>query len=1315
MRRDWLGHQPAKSSTTVPGHWLLDLPRSSDGIQVRRFRSVAESSQAGPSSDTATILQRLREDTLEKTWRLVNERGSHSDIRGALSTGCAVICVEDGERILWSFSAGTHMNEDENYSALQELEGLQEVLPRLSPIEPAKLVKCSKHGHSVSCLASPRPDGIAGPIPQPCDIRWTNSDVVKRSWEKLGHAIVEKLAWNNGQRIWMGDHDHFWSPAKATLLPMASPSLLLRIEQQPVPRCRAVPSDKKPSLHQLPFILFPLSAPALCLGPQDLSKVQIARQSALFDKSLGLGWKHGRAERRTAAQLAEESWSDWSVYWIPTSPFRISEIADTTAAQLAQTWQEGKGVVTIWPTHLAHDLSAAPLSASHKRNPVPIIDLPTPSGAMDVAVDVFELMANYREPAVEENTPGAEEIVISDGDNDGPAHRSFFDRPPQSSLTSRANGDSDLDDLFSTHSSSPEANEPIAIESDQASEDDLFGEPEEDAAVPDLKVEEERTGLADDDDPPPGLVMADDFDGLFDDDELEDSKVTEDDFDFFDSPAAEKNSLPTITEEVVPDDMVPQKVTTPPSSPPVQPDLVDLLEGQPPPPTDSEGPIAAEDPPNPQAVHASPIEIVVDDTPVIATHQTPLHTSSDRPGKRKRPVFEADIVPSDFEALPLHSASTSLASQIYALPSPAPTPESIRPDLVERLKLPSQPGAFDYAKDWIMEADQSETEEEEWSGAPPTPESEVDDTESTSGRPTPAVPADARRGGEVEYGSIVCVGPELAILVEDEAGRAAVERPWPLNKMTPESPVSLVGPSPMIDAEHIDLDRLCLEIIYNSQFRQSLLTSQIRSGSIDVESLGSLITSGDVLNDVASLPDTHLLDPDDKFGVGPLATCKVHAGYHGNVMQLDISGLHYWQEIGLQPVGGRKDLQILVVSTNASAKVYAMEFLERMHEIYGRLRLGSMVPSQETPGAFISASEKDLPEVLTKAVTSAKENTVVFVLSDLPVKSMSTTRTLKAARETVITHYLTLSDIEPSRLENTAFDVFNRMPRLLQQKDVHISSDSNRSYMQYPSFTIAPDHPPRPALTLAWPLRSYDVFNKWRLVHGGYIVTLDTMIAFVIDAEGENFQVKSWKVREKGWKQRLEVLWVFLAGFARVAAVEWRLSISALGGMTDEEQEAWSSLLASKKAPVTVLVAEVSLEHENPADRSRVLATNVPVALLADPSSTLIDETLIGHALPCHHRIPLGSSSTYPRTTFILSLATPRGANNTALYHVLHHRPAPGKEDEEVDKLFAREFYRLACLARVRFRMNDGCLPVHLESIRLISAALDIVTTSESP
>ena len=195
------------------------------------------------------------------------------------------------------------------------------------------------------------------------------------------------------------------------------------------------------------------------------------------------------------------------------------------------------------------------------------------------------------------------------------------------------------------------------------------------------------------------------------------------------------------------------------------------------------------------------------------------------------------------------------------------------------------------------------------------------------------------------------------------------------------------------------------------------------------------------------------------------------------------------------------------------------------------------------------------------------QDTVLYVLLPHTWSTKTLERLLAvhaSSSETCIVHLVPGGALQHRQLESLAFEVYNRLPRLVKRIEVRgLPMDAPSAYLQYPAFTLASQTPPRPAFALDWPLRNYDVLNKWRLVHGayGYDRKLGIMVAFVIDAEGEGWQVKTWRIKgddaASGW---IGKLWSFFSDFASIAAVEWRLTVSFLGLVSSEEIEGSSRL-----------------------------------------------------------------------------------------------------------------------------------------------------------
>ena len=119
-----------------------------------------------------------------------------------------------------------------------------------------------------------------------------------------------------------------------------------------------------------------------------------------------------------------------------------------------------------------------------------------------------------------------------------------------------------------------------------------------------------------------------------------------------------------------------------------------------------------------------------------------------------------------------------IPSFAYGLPTPAPTPESFRPELVERLRQHKK-AKYDYKSSWELESLPSEVEsEDEYSGAPPTPES-LDDIETiTTGQITPRLTDSVTAHDAVEYAGAICVGAEWFVLKDSPSTIPSLVQRW---------------------------------------------------------------------------------------------------------------------------------------------------------------------------------------------------------------------------------------------------------------------------------------------------------------------------------------------------------------------------------------------------------------------------------------------------------------------------------------------------------------------------------------------------------
>lgn len=132
------------------------------------------------------------------------------------------------------------------------------------------------------------------------------------------------------------------------------------------------------------------------------------------------------------------------------------------------------------------------------------------------------------------------------------------------------------------------------------------------------------------------------------------------------------------------------------------------------------------------------------------------------------------------------------------------------------------------------------------------------------------------------------------------------------------------------------------------------------------------------------------------------------------------------------------------------------------------------------------------------------------------------------------------------------------------------------------------------------------------------------------------------------------------------------------------------------------------------AQRVRAPVPNIPPSMFADPTATIVDETLTASAAAFTHRLrvtlrpslkapPSATTTIFPPTSFVLGMATAGATASTSIYHVLLHRNPPGR-GERADELLGPEFHRLACLGRRRYGL--GTLPLPLDAVGVVAGAL---------
>ena len=252
----------------------------------------------------------------------------------------------------------------------------------------------------------------------------------------------------------------------------------------------------------------------------------------MFDRILGYGWKNGRNDVEIMANLSDKPFCEWAIFWV---------------ALQASKDGIGKGVMTIWPTHLAKMAAKAPSSTRSGAVPGPNLQRSSVLDLMSSAAAVYDTLANYREPKPA-NDPMDEPME--------PEPEPDEDAREQDTESST----SDVNDLFSA-TSSPAAPERFEDSAPEPQQEEEPREVQEVFKSPDVVMTErqelggETTEVG--------------------------NMITEDDFNFFDSPADEEGDTNGVALGETVDLPLESKVSSPippkGSSPPTLPGGGDIL------------------------------------------------------------------------------------------------------------------------------------------------------------------------------------------------------------------------------------------------------------------------------------------------------------------------------------------------------------------------------------------------------------------------------------------------------------------------------------------------------------------------------------------------------------------------------------------------------------------------------------------------------------------------------------------------------------------------------------------------------------------
>ena len=554
-------------------------------------------------------------------------------------------------------------------------------------------------------------------------------------------------------------------------------------------------------------MLEPLRLPALSLGSFDASATQHTTLLDGFTAALGTQCMANSKAADFMARLERRTHHPWTVYWIPLVPKeRSTGITELSPLELTEQWRERQGILTIWPTHLEVDLAPLDVSNTSHLPDVQKVSFPaTAQDLLDTAGSLFSSISSMSAPRPDDPTNDSAPIAMETLGVAGISPES----PILDVQSIPEDNDSDLDDLFSTHSD--EKISPEVQEEDETGFELL-------SEIDDEEVEAVETEQDEDMASPEDVVT-----GL---EEGDTNQVTEDDFNFFDSPAHEvqpgqspQADLKTPRLEAIQNEETntPQSGSMPGSSP------RDAMNHSP-----LQQVVSAS---HPQGTGLEQDTSMTDTAAVSDESPGPADGSIEDPDQSDNVIMDEAVpalIPSSFEAVPLDTRRPPTFT--YSLPSPGPTPESIPTDYADQLKHPPAAKKVDYSSLWETGTDMSESQmSEDPTGAPPTPMSMDEDLNVDED--TRLRIGEGKGGaidGELRWHTHKCISVEWAWDGVESATAVAWDSSWEESSEGKElSEVHLINTPNTKQGwrrirDTIDFDKLANMVITSRSFRDLL-------------------------------------------------------------------------------------------------------------------------------------------------------------------------------------------------------------------------------------------------------------------------------------------------------------------------------------------------------------------------------------------------------------------------------------------------------------------------------------------------------------
>ncbi|KAF8901743.1 hypothetical protein CPB84DRAFT_1747003 [Gymnopilus junonius] len=348
----------------------------------------------------------------------------------------------------------------------------------------------------------------------------------------------------------------------------------------------------------------------------------------------------------------------------------------------------------------------------------------------------------------------------------------------------------------------------------------------------------------------------------------------------------------------------------------------------------------------------------------------------------------------------------------------------------------------------------------------------------------------------------------------------------------------------------------------------------------------------------------------------PLEEPMISIGKGDAVVQMKPPALRFWDKLGLDPKGGKKDLSAFVLfEDDVERGMQAEDWIKSVQNVYQRKRYGTMSCGKSSfctkdglvPLRYDATFRKSLGNFIT-SLTQSQPTIVIFLVLPVTVMSLSSPvlrQVLSVSKKVLSTYaggqifyqFIPESHLFSSLGKDSAYDsaldqlcasVYNRtlIPvDRLRSRDVHHleeEADNVRRLFMAPSFTLARHLGTSKVSYVRAAHTSLDVMDRFTLLHVAYHLTAcgKWLMACCVDQRGEAYNLKVWltqgpreqqdsgvhveevhdsenghELESEGLEEEYAVkkVWDFGTHFAKKGNVEWRVVFARLGVMGEKE------------------------------------------------------------------------------------------------------------------------------------------------------------------